>query len=166
MTMNDLILDAGNLHFSYRSRSVVTPVLHGLDLRIRRGELLVIVGPSGCGKSTLLHLIGLMATPDRADRLTIDGQNALGLGQRARTRLRRSKIGFIFQRFNLLPVISAAENINLALRLRGVCPNRQARETLDAVGLADAAHKKPGQLSIGHHERAATDRAVALFPPL
>jgi ABC-type lipoprotein export system ATPase subunit len=147
--MADLMLDATGIHYSYREGAVVTPVLHGIDLRVQRGEFVVISGPSGCGKSTLLHVVGLMARPGRARELSIDGQRALGLPDAARTRLRRCKIGFVFQRFNLLGVISAKENINLALRLRGHSLNGQAEQALEAVGLSDLGAKKPGEMSIG-----------------
>jgi putative ABC transport system ATP-binding protein len=164
--MTDLMLNAIDIHYSYREGSVVTPVLHGIDLCVRRGEFVVIAGPSGCGKSTLLHVVGLMARPDRAQELTIDGQPALGLPDAARTRLRCRKIGFVFQRFNLLPVISARENINLALRLRGESLDGQAERALDSVGLSDLAAKKPGQMSIGQQQRVAIARALACRPPL
>ena len=166
MTMNDLILQATNVHFSYRSRSVVTPVLHGIDLSLPRGEFVAIVGPSGCGKSTLLYVLGLMARPDQAETLRIDGHETLRLSDAARTRMRRHKIGFVFQRFNLLPVVSAVDNVNLALRLRGESRNGQAERALAWVGLADLGHKKPGQLSMGQQQRVAIARALACQPPL
>ena len=163
---SDLIVDVANLHFSYRNGAVVTPVLHGVDLQIRRGEFVVIVGPSGCGKTTLLHVLGLMAKPNRADRLTICGEDALAMKEVARTAVRRREIAFVFQRFNLLPVISAADNINLALRLRGVELDSQARRALEWVDLAEVADKRPVHLSIGQQQRVAIARALACHAPL
>jgi len=149
--------------FTFRGQ---VTVLRGIDLRVEPGELFVLLGPSGCGKSTLLHVLGLMARPDRAQELTIDGQAALGLADAARTRLRCRKIGFVFQRFNLLPVISARDNINLALRLRGESLDGQAERALESVGLAELVAKKPGQMSIGEQQRVAIARALACRPPL
>jgi putative ABC transport system ATP-binding protein len=163
---DDYLLVARNLHKSYRNGSVVTPVLRGLDLSVRRGELLVIMGPSGCGKSTLLHVLGMMLTPTHADRLELAGVDALGLSDRQRTACRRGRIGFVFQRFNLLPVLSVRENVRLAQRLRGQSPDGLADELLGEVGLQDKGVCKPGRLSVGEQQRAAIARALACRPAL
>ncbi len=154
------------IHKSYRTGSVETPVLHGLDLTLRRGEFVLVMGPSGCGKSTLLHILGLMMAPTQADALTIDGVDVLGLSDAGRTRLRRGNIGFVFQRFNLLPVISAADNIRLAMRLGGVRPDGRAEALLERFGLAAKADRKPGALSMGEQQRVAIARAVARNPAI
>ncbi len=164
--MDDLILHARDVHYSYRNGGVVSPAVVGVDLSVRRGEFVVIEGPSGCGKSTLLHVLGMMVRPDRAQTLVIDGTETVGLGDRARTGLRRGKIAFVFQRFNLLPVISALDNVRIALRLRGVVADDQAERALAWVGLADVVGKKPGHLSIGQQQRVAIARAVACQAPL
>jgi putative ABC transport system ATP-binding protein len=141
-------------------------VLRGIDLTVGHGEFLAIQGPSGCGKSTLLHILGLMMPPTAAEVLEIDGADCLRLSERKRTTVRRQKIGFVFQRFNLLPTVSARGNIELALRLRGASLDGQAEAALDAVGLNGLAHRKPGQLSIGEQQRVAIARAVACEPAL
>ncbi len=126
----------------------------------------MIMGPSGCGKSTLLHILGLMMPPTHAAELVIEGTSALGLSDSRRTQLRREKIGFVFQRFNLLPVLSAEQNVHLALRLRGVEADGMVTSILEAVDLADCRRKKPGQLSIGQQQRVAIARALVTRPPL
>jgi len=162
--MAEVILEAVDLHKSYRTAAVVTPVLRGLDLRVRRGEFVAVLGPSGCGKSTLLHVLGLMAPATAARSLRIDGQETVGLNDRQRTRLRREKIGFVFQRFNLLPVVSAAENVRLAMRLRGMHVDGAVDRLFDQIGLGDVKDAKPGTLSIGQQQRVAIARAVACRP--
>ncbi len=164
--MSDVIVRAADLHLSYRSGSVVTPVLHGLNLEVSRGEFLLIMGPSGCGKSTLLNILGLMMRPTRAEGLQIDDVDAMALSDSQRTRLRREKIGFVFQRFNLLPVISAADNVRLAMRLRGMKPDGTVAAIFERFGLAGKADRKPGALSIGEQQRVAIARAVACHPAI
>jgi len=162
----DWIIDVRDLHHAYTHAGVVEPVLRGLDLRVRRGEFVVIMGPSGCGKTTLLNILGLMLAPTRAASLRIAGQEILSLPEAGRTRLRRQTIGFVFQRFNLLPTISVRHNIALPLRLRGCTVDGQVDALLERVGLADCADKKPAQLSMGQQQRAAIARAVIGSPDL
>jgi len=161
-----LVLEARNIHKSYRTAQVVTPVLHGIDLSLRKGEFAVIMGPSGCGKSTLLHVLGLMCSADRVDSLRIEGIETRNLGPAQRTLLRREKIGFVFQRFNLIHVLSAADNLRLALKIGRIASNGQVERMLDVVGLSDKADRKPGQLSIGEQQRLAIARAVVRRPTL
>jgi ABC-type lipoprotein export system ATPase subunit/membrane protein YqaA with SNARE-associated domain len=158
-----MILEAHNLRFSYRGDGQETPVLHGVSLHLRRGEFVALTGRSGCGKSTLLYLLGLMLKPD-GGWVTVDGQPTLYFDDADRTRLRRRKIGFVFQRFNLIPVLSAADNIRLAMRVRHVHDEGQARRLLEEVGLADVADKLPGQMSVGQQQRVAIARALAGAP--
>jgi putative ABC transport system ATP-binding protein len=160
------ILVARGIRKSFRSDSVITEVLRGLDLEVRRGEFVTVMGPSGCGKSTLLHILGLMMAPTQAGDLVIDGTSALGLGDSRRTQVRREKIGFVFQRFNLLPVLSAEQNVRLALRLRGFDADGRVDSILAAVDLMDSKRKKPGQLSIGQQQRVAIARALVTRPPI
>lgn len=160
------ILTAHGVRKDFRSGSVVTEVLRGLDLAVRPGEFVTIMGPSGCGKSTLLHILGLMMPPTQADELAIEGTSALELNDSRRTQMRREKIGFVFQRFNLLPVLSAEQNIRLALRLRGVDVDGRVDAILSDVDLTDSRRKKPRELSIGQQQRVAIARALVTRPPI
>ncbi len=160
------ILIARGIRKSFRSGDVVTEVLRGLDVEVAAGEFVAVMGPSGCGKSTLLHILGLMMPPTSADELSIQGLSVLGLSDSRRTELRREKIGFVFQRFNLLPVLSAEQNVRLALRLRGTEGNGLVDAMLEAVDLADSRRKKPGELSIGQQQRVAIARAMVTRPSL
>jgi len=160
------IIEVSALYHAYAHGGVTEPVLHGVDLRLERGEFVVLMGPSGCGKTTLMSILGLMMTPTRADKLHVAGCDALGLPDAARARLRRESIGFVFQRFNLLPTISAWRNVALPLHLRSVCADGTVDELLERVGLTSSARKKPGQLSVGQQQRVALARALIGRPAL
>ncbi len=162
----ELMIDVRGVDHDYTHGAVVEPVLHGLDLQVRRGEFVVIMGPSGCGKTTLLNILGLMMPPTRAASLRIAGRETLALADDARTRLRREALGFIFQRFNLLPTLSARRNIALPLRIRGVAVDGQVEHLMARVGIGSWADKKPGQLSSGQQQRVAIARAVVGEPAL
>jgi len=164
MKMDEPILTARGIFKDYRDGDRTAHVLRGVDLTVRRGEFVAIMGPSGCGKTTLLHVLGLMMPPTAAGELSIDGHACVGLPERSRTRIRREKIGFVFQRFNLLRTISARANIALAMRLRNAHVDGEVTDILDQVGLRDVAHRKPGHLSIGEQQRVAIARAVACRP--
>jgi lipoprotein-releasing system ATP-binding protein len=148
---------------------VVTEVLHGIDLVIRRGEFVALTGPSGSGKSTLLNIIGLLERPS-AGTIAIDGRRIADLDDAAITALRGRAIGFVFQFHHLLPAFSALENVMLpAIIERGradAAAERGARELLARVGLAGHEHKKPSQLSGGQQQRVAIARSLALAPRL
>ena len=161
-----LMIDARELHHAYAHGGVVEPVLRGLELRVRRGEFVVIMGPSGCGKTTLLNILGLMMTPTRATSLRVAGCDALSLSDAQRTRLRRDSLGFVFQRFNLLPTISVAANVALPLRIRNINRDGSVAGLLRQLGLAECARKKPAQLSVGQQQRVAIARAVIGRPAL
>ena len=138
----------------------------GLDLAIDRGEFLSIMGPSGSGKSTLLNLLGCLDTPTTGQVL-IDGVETGSLSSRQRTRLRREKIGFVFQEFNLLPVLNAVENVELPLRYLGVGSaerRRRAHATLEKVGLDERSGHRPSQMSGGEQQRVAIARALVTDP--
>ena len=138
----------------------------GLDLAIDRGEFLSIMGPSGSGKSTLLNLLGCLDTPTTGQVL-IDGVETGSLSSRQRTRLRREKIGFVFQEFNLLPVLNAVENVELPLRYLGVGSaerRRRAHATLEKVGLDERSEHRPSQMSGGEQQRVAIARALVTDP--
>jgi lipoprotein-releasing system ATP-binding protein len=144
-------------------------VLHGLDLRIGYGEFVALIGPSGSGKSTLLNILGLLEGMT-AGSYRLLGEPAHGLEDAQLTDLRRRAIGFVFQFHHLLPAFSALENVTLPSLMRsgslaGAAQER-ARDLLAAVGLADAVHKRPGELSGGMQQRVAIARALALDPPL
>ena len=144
-------------------------VLHGVSLRIGRGEFAALIGPSGSGKSTLLNIIGLL------ERMTtgsyrIEGDEVVGLDDAALTLRRRSTLGFVFQFHHLLPAFSALENVTLPALMREgrITPTQRerARAVLAAVGLSDAMSKRPGELSGGMQQRVAIARALVLEPPL
>lgn len=162
----DLMIDARGVHHAYAHAGVSEPVLRGLDLQVRRGEFVLIMGPSGCGKTTLLNILGLMMNPTKATALRLAGHDVLGLSDGQRTRLRREALGFVFQRFNLLPTISVRRNVALPLRLRGIEANGQVEELLATVGLAACGDKKPGKLSVGQQQRVAIARAIIGRPAL
>ena len=166
MTQDNIILSGQALTKSYGRPPARVDVLHGVDLAVRRGEFVAIMGESGCGKSTLLHILGLMSQPD-GGRLRIAGQDMTQASEAQRTQLRRLAVGFVFQRFNLLSMLSARENIRLSLRVRHL-PIRRDRVDgiLDRVGLASLANRKCDQMSIGQQQRVAVARALAHQPPL
>ena len=143
-------------------------VLKGVDLSIAAGEIVALVGASGTGKSTLLHIAGLLEPPDRGEVL-IAGENASDLSDEKRTNLRLSHLGFVYQFHHLLPEFSAAENILLPQMIAGVdrpAGLGRAKELLAAMGLADRAENRPGQLSGGEQQRVAIARALANHPKL
>jgi len=152
---------------AYNGKRQVT-ALHPVDLRIERGEMVAIVGPSGSGKSTLLNLIGGLDKPTSGE-ITIDGEALASLSDDGLTRVRRDKIGFIFQFFNLLPSLSCLENVALPLHLRGWARAKtaeRARELLDLVKLDHRLDHLPEELSGGERQRVAIARALSVYPPV
>jgi putative ABC transport system ATP-binding protein len=143
-------------------------ILDGLSLQVAAGEYVAIVGESGAGKSTLLNLVAGLDAPD-AGQILIDGMNVTHLDENARTRLRRERIGFVFQAFHILPQLTVAQNVMLPLVLLGVPSaerHERAREMLAAVGLGDRADAAPAQLSGGELQRVALARALVHRPDL
>ncbi len=163
-TGRDDILAAEGIHKSFGAGSGRVHVLRGLDLRVGRGEYLAVMGPSGCGKSTLLHVLGLICTPDQG-RLEMAGR-CVPASDAARTALRRRHLGIVFQRLNLLPVLSAADNIRISLRVRGASRNGQADRWLESMGVAHVRDRKPAEMSIGEQQRVAVARALAHQPSI
>jgi putative ABC transport system ATP-binding protein len=142
--------------------------LDGVSLQIQKGELVSIVGPSGSGKSTLLNIVGGLDRPTSGS-VSIDGQHLAGIGDDALTMIRRDKIGFIFQFFNLLPTLTAVENVSLPLHLRGwsrAKAQERARELLELVGLGRRVDHLPEELSGGERQRVAIARALSIYPPV
>ena len=172
MSETDLILEGRALEKSFGQGPAKVKVLHGLDLAARAGEFLAVMGPSGCGKSTLLHVLGLMtptdpdpATGNRLGTVHICGR-AVGSGRGERTTLRREKIGFVFQRFNLLGQLTAADNVAISLRIRGLKGDGRADELFETMGVSHVRRRKPGQMSIGEQQRVAAVRALAHGPAI
>jgi putative ABC transport system ATP-binding protein len=142
--------------------------LNGINLTIEQGEMTAIVGPSGSGKSTLLNLIGCLDRPTSGN-ISIDGRNLATLDDDELTRIRRDKIGFVFQFFNLLSTLTALENVSLPLHLRGWSKAKtrdRARELLDLVGLSKRVTHLPEELSGGERQRVAIARALSIYPPI
>jgi len=138
--------------------------LRGVDLDVKERELVAVMGPSGSGKSTLMHLLAGLDTPT-AGSVTIAGTELAGLGDSELTRLRRDHIGFIFQFFNLLPMLDAEENVTLPLAIAGERPDRDwVREVMAKLGLADRGTHRPSQLSGGEQQRVAIARALITRP--
>jgi putative ABC transport system ATP-binding protein len=166
--MNEIILRAENVTRRYRSGDVDTDALRGVTMSIPKGSFTCIVGPSGHGKSTLMHLLGGLDRPSEGS-VFLEGTELNRLDNNALAELRSRKIGFVFQFFNLLQGLTAAENVECALMLAGV-PARdhhaRARELLDMVGLEDRAGHRPSQLSGGQQQRVAIARALANNPEI
>lgn len=150
----------------YGEGAAAVAALRGVSLVIQQGELVVVLGPSGSGKTTLLNLVGALERPT-AGSLVVAGSELAELDEAGRTTFRRSRVGFVFQFFNLVPTLTALENVALVLELTGRDePERRAREALVAVGLAERLAHFPGQLSGGEQQRVAIARAVAKQPAL
>ncbi len=150
----------------YKVGKVDTPALRGVSLKVRKGEFLAIMGPSGCGKSTLLHLIGGLLTPT-AGRIFVDGRDITRMKDKERTQLRREKIGFIFQRYNLFPGISVRQNLELAKHIKkDGRDNGFIEEIIEMLGLKEKMDHKPLEISGGEQLRVAIARAVIGRPSI
>ena len=164
----DLIVQVRELTKVYQQGSIEVPALRGLDLTVRRGEFSVLAGSSGSGKTTLLNLIGALDTPTSGS-LEVEGQDLAQLSGRALAQLRLHRLGFVFQAYNLIPVLTAFENAEYVLLLQGVdAAKRRKRitELLAAVGLEGLGHRRPSELSGGQQQRVAVARAIAAEPAL
>ncbi len=160
------MISLSNVSKIFQGKSTVT-ALENVDLSIERGEMVSIVGPSGSGKSTLLNLIG--GDTASTGEIEIDGRKLSGLSDDELTRLRRDKIGFIFQFFNLLPTLSCVENVAIPLHLRGWPKKKieeRSSELLNLVGLSARREHLPDELSGGERQRCAIARALSVYPPI
>jgi putative ABC transport system ATP-binding protein len=162
------VLVVEDVRKTYTGGEAPVEAVRGVDLRLEAGDFVALMGPSGCGKSTLLHLCGAMDRPT-AGRIGIDGRSLASLDDDSLTKLRRERVGFVFQFFNLLPTLTVGENVSLPLHLAGTSAieaERRARAVIERVGLGSRRGHFPQQLSGGEMQRAAIARAVVHTPAL
>jgi len=163
-----LIIQATDVCKYYNGGAGDVAALRGVDFAVERGEMVAIMGPSGCGKTTLLNCLSGLDEPSSGD-IIIAGVNLKHLSDRQRTAYRARQMGFIFQNFNLLPVLSALENVELPMLVSGMNgrkARRRAQEMLEVVGLADRAHHRPAELSGGQQQRVTIARALVNDPAI
>ncbi len=162
------IIRTEGLEKIYQDNSVPVHALRGIDLTIQKGEYTVIAGPSGSGKTTLLNLIGALDVPTKG-RVLLEGEDLSRKSRKELASIRLHKIGFIFQAYNLIPVLTALENIEFTMMLSGV-PDKERRERamaiMEELGIADLAHKRPTEMSGGQQQRVAVARAIVNNPSL
>jgi putative ABC transport system ATP-binding protein len=162
------IIQVENAEKTYRIGKVDVPALRGVSLSIERGEFVSIVGPSGSGKSTLFYVLGGLARADRG-RVVVDGQDFSQMSDAERTRMRRQKIGFVFQKFNLLPTLTAADNIAIAQDIAGKAgqaDEEYIRRITELLGIAGRMIHRPSELSGGEQQRVALARALVNHPAI
>jgi putative ABC transport system ATP-binding protein len=165
----DPLLEVADLTKVYKPGRVEVHALRGVSLRVAPGEMLAVMGPSGCGKSSLMHILGAMTRPT-SGRVLIEGRDIAEMDDRSRTLFRRDKIGFVFQKFNLLPTLSAAQNIEIARRIQGNHDDpevdRRLSQLLDLLQLKTMMDRRPSELSGGEQQRVAIARAVVKHPAI
>jgi len=163
-----MLLKIEDLHKTYATGDISVPALRGINLEIEKGEFVAVMGPSGSGKSTLMNILGCLDTPT-SGRYYLDGEDVSSKSDDELAEIRNQYIGFVFQSFNLLPKLTALDNVALPLIYRGL-PAKQrlnrAKEALEIVGLADRLHHLPAELSGGQQQRVAIARALAGEPQL
>jgi putative ABC transport system ATP-binding protein len=160
------IIATNDLKKVFRLGKVDVPALRGVDLVVQEGEFLAVVGPSGCGKSTLLHILGGLTSPTSGSVL-VDGNDFMTMTDGDRTRFRRHKIGFVFQRFNLLPTLTARQNISIAQHIQGNGFNPHRFDmVVDMLGIREKLNHKPFAMSGGEQQRVAIARAVICEPKI
>ncbi|MEM7158042.1 MAG: ABC transporter ATP-binding protein [Myxococcota bacterium] len=165
-TTTDPIVELADVHKTYRQGEVEVKALRGLDLRVEPGEFLAITGPSGSGKTTALNLIGALDVPSEG-KVLVEGRDLGAMGRAERSRLRRDRIGFVFQAYNLIPVLTAYENAEMVMRLQGTDEGERRERVmglLREVGLGGMEDRRPNQLSGGQQQRVAIARAIATDP--
>jgi putative ABC transport system ATP-binding protein len=163
-----VLIEAVNVHKTYRVGKVQVPALRGISFSVDKGEFVSVVGPSGSGKSTLFYLLGGLARAD-SGRIVIDGDDFAQLSDAERTRMRKHKIGFVFQKFNLLPTLDARSNINIAVDIAGANGNRDAAyfdKIVGLLGLEKRLSHRPSELSGGEQQRVALARALINKPAI
>ena len=164
----DPLVQLHHVSKSYRTGEVTVDVLRGVDLVLHRDEFVVVHGVSGCGKTTLLNLVGALDVPSSGD-VVVDGASISAMTERARARFRAARLGFVFQFYNLLPTLTAIENVEAALEVLPLSRaeiRRRAEHYLAAIGLGAKVDKFPAQLSGGEQQRVGIARALAKEPPL
>ena len=168
MADDEVMVRAVKAHKVYNSGAVSVHALRGIDLDIRKGEMVAVMGPSGCGKTTLLNCLSGLDDLSEGE-VFIEGVPLTKMSDRAKTKYRALRMGFIFQSYNLLPVLTALENVELPLLVAGATPKdarTRAQEMLEAVDLADFARHKPSELSAGQQQRVAVARALVNRPAI
>ena len=161
------IIEAIDLHKTYRIGKIEVPALRGVSFTVARGEFVSVVGPSGSGKSTLFYLLGGLTKADSGN-VIIDGVDFTRMSDAARTRMRKSKIGFVFQKFNLLPTLDARSNIDVAVDIAANGGKDEAyfQKIVGLLGLAQRLHHRPAELSGGEQQRVALARALINHPAI
>jgi putative ABC transport system ATP-binding protein len=159
------MIELNNIVKTYPMGKGELKVLCGINLNIKSGEMVAVMGPSGSGKSTLMNMVGLLDRPTSGSYL-LDGKEVAKLSGAELSRVRGQKIGFIFQSFNLIPYLSALNNVILGQKYAGITNDKVAREALSKVGLADRMKHRPTELSGGEQQRVAVARALAKNPPI
>lgn len=166
--MSEIVVSCRGLTRTYQDDAVPVRALAGVDFDVMSGEFVSIAGPSGSGKSTLLNCVGGLDRPDSGS-IIVDGVDLGGLNQNELSDLRLSKIGFVFQAYNLIPVLSARENVEFIMQLQGV-PAAERRQRalgmLESLGIGELAERRPGELSGGQQQRVAVARAIVTHPVL
>jgi len=165
---NDWIIEATGVQKVYHTGVVSVPALRGIDLCVRRGEMLAVMGPSGCGKTTLLNCLSGLDTADEG-QIAIEGVSLSGMSDHERTDYRARRMGFVFQFYNLLPVLNAVENVELPLLVSGVKlreARKRALEALEQVGLGERANHRPAELSGGERQRTTIARSLVNRPAI
>ena len=164
----DAMVEARDLEKTYAAGGTTVHALRGVDLRIPRGEMVAVMGPSGCGKTTLLNCLSGLDEFDSGE-VFVGGESISGMSDRRRTRFRAERMGFVFQTYNLIPVLSAVENVELPLLVAGV-RSKEARgralSVLRAVGLADQVNKRPNEMSGGQQQRVTVARSLVNEPAI
>ena len=164
----ETMVEARGVEKGYAAGGVRVNALRGVDLSISRGEMVAVMGPSGCGKTTLLNCLSGLDEFDRGE-VSIGGESISGMSDRERTRMRAQRMGFVFQTYNLIPVLSAVENVELPLLVAGAKPaeaRRRAMSVLEMVGVPEQAGKRPPEMSGGQQQRVTVARSLVNYPAI